>query len=127
LVTLPVSAISVGTITTLAPGSAASCIISGTGPYLLNCGVPSGFTGAQGPIGGPTSGVNLTPTATQTVTQPSGTTLAVSSLNGALNATTFPGADIGAKINAAFASCSSTCLVEVPPGTELAQEIRTGV
>src|SRR5258706_3990392 len=117
LVTLPVSAISVGTITTLAPGSAASCNISGTGPYLLNCGVPSGFTGAQWPIGGPTSGVNLTPTATQTVTQPSGTTLAVSSLNGALNATTFPGADIGAKINAAFASCSSTCLVEVPPGT----------
>jgi len=117
LVALPVSTISVGTITTLAPGSPASCNISGVGPYLLNCGIPSGFTGAQGPIGGPTSGVNLTPPASQTVTQPAGTTLGVNSLNGVLNASLFSGADIGAKINAAFASCSNTCVVVIPPGT----------
>jgi hypothetical protein len=57
------------------------------------------------------------PSGTQTIIQPAGTTLAVNSLNGALNASLFSGADIGAKINAAFASCSNTCVVIVPPGT----------
>jgi hypothetical protein len=35
----------------------------------------------------------------------------------ALNATLFPGSDIGAQINAAFASCSGRCKVEVPQGS----------
>lgn len=34
----------------------------------------------------------------------------------ALNATTFPGSDIGAKVNAAFASCGGACEVEIPAG-----------
>src|SRR6202044_3800430 len=33
-----------------------------------------------------------------------------------LNATTFPGSDIGAKVNAAFASCNGRCKVEIPAG-----------
>lgn len=44
-------------------------------------------------------------------------------VNGTINAETFPGADIGAKINAAFASCSGSfasprrsCSVVLPPG-----------
>lgn len=36
-----------------------------------------GIQGIQGPIGAPTSGVNLTPSTSQTVTQPSGTALNV--------------------------------------------------
>ncbi len=33
-----------------------------------------------------------------------------------LNATIFPGSDIGAKVNAAFASCNGRCKVEIPAG-----------
>jgi hypothetical protein len=48
LATLPVSALTMGTVTTLAPGSGASCTITGSGPALLNCGIPKGDTGATG-------------------------------------------------------------------------------
>jgi hypothetical protein len=125
LAVLPVSAVTLGTVTTLAPGSPATCDISGASPYvLLNCGIPSGFTGAQGPIGGPTSGVNLTPPATQTVQQGlvsgKSTDLSISSTNGVLNALMFTGAspnDIGAKVNAAIAALPSGCgTVYIPVG-----------
>ncbi|MGA3350653.1 MAG: hypothetical protein ABSC33_16625 [Candidatus Sulfotelmatobacter sp.] len=33
-----------------------------------------------------------------------------------VNPTTFPGSDIGAKINNAFAACSQTCIVQIPAG-----------
>lgn len=46
---LPVSTITMGTVTTLAPGTGASCGIGGTSPtYLLNCSIPQGATGATG-------------------------------------------------------------------------------
>ena len=45
---VPVSTITMGTVTTLAPGTGAYCTISGSSPYLLNCGVPQGATGATG-------------------------------------------------------------------------------
>jgi hypothetical protein len=82
LVTLPVSAISVGAITTLAPGAGASCTISGSSPYLLNCGIPKGDQGLKGDTGAVTAtGVNgdfLVPgtltasTVATTTAQPSG-------------------------------------------------------
>ncbi len=49
LVVLPVSALSVGTVTTLPPGSGASCTITGSGsPYQLNCSIPKGDPGVSG-------------------------------------------------------------------------------
>ena len=44
-------AVTMGAVTTLAPGSSAACTISGSSPYYLNCGIPKGDTGAQGPAG----------------------------------------------------------------------------
>lgn len=59
-IVLPGSTISMGTTTTLAPGSAASCAIGGSAPnFTLSCGVPQGATGATGP-----AGANGTVTAT---------------------------------------------------------------
>lgn len=87
--------------------------ISLTNPNLNNN--PSSSTANWSVVLQPASLLSL-PGATQTVTQPTGTTFAVNSLNGVLNAAVFAGADIGAKVNAAFASCSSTCLVTIPPG-----------
>jgi hypothetical protein len=55
LATLPVSAIAVGTVTGLAPGSSPTATISGAGPYLLNLGLVKGDTGATGPAGAPGS------------------------------------------------------------------------
>ncbi len=37
-------------------------------------------------------------------------------VNGVLNATRFPGPDLGAQINAAYASCQTSCTVQIPPG-----------
>jgi hypothetical protein len=69
--------------------------------------------------------VLLTPSASQTVTQPTvgnqQTTLAVNSLNGTLNASLFPGDDIGAKVNSAIEACSVSgvphCTIFIPAGT----------
>ena len=38
-------AITMGSVTTLAPGSSADCTLSGSGPYYLNCGIPQGTPG----------------------------------------------------------------------------------
>jgi hypothetical protein len=48
---LPVSVITVGTVATLAPGLGAYCTISGSSPYLLNCGIPQGVQGLKGDTG----------------------------------------------------------------------------
>jgi hypothetical protein len=62
--------------------------------------------------------VLLSPGGPQTITQPTGTTLGVNSLNGVANATQFAGADIGAQVNAAIASLSGTCgSVYIPSGS----------
>jgi hypothetical protein len=69
--------------------------------------------------------VALNPSGNQTVTQPSGTTLSISSLNSVYNVascgTATPpawcsGSDIGTWINAAFSACSDACTVYVPSG-----------
>jgi hypothetical protein len=68
--------------------------------------------------------VLLSPSGNQNVSQPSGTTLNVNSLNMKLNASLFPGADIGAQINNAIAALPISpqqynlpCgVVEVPSG-----------
>jgi hypothetical protein len=67
LAVLPVAAITAGTTTTIPSTSPASCNITGTGPFLLNCAVPQGI---QGPIGAPTSGVNLSTTTAQAMAGP---------------------------------------------------------
>ena len=44
--------LAIGTVTTLAPGSAATVTITGSSPnYVINYGIPRGNTGAQGPTG----------------------------------------------------------------------------
>ena len=45
---VPVGTLQVGTVTTVAPGTGASCAITGSGPYLLNCSVPQGVNGSSG-------------------------------------------------------------------------------
>jgi hypothetical protein len=58
------------------------------------------------------------PGATQTVVQPAGTSFQMNSANNVLSADQFTGADIGAKINAAFSSCTianKSCKVTLPP------------
>jgi hypothetical protein len=60
----------------------------------------------------------LNPPGNQTLNQPAGTTYTISSLNTALNPTTFPGSDIGAKINNAVAALPGGCgEIDVPSGT----------
>jgi lysophospholipase L1-like esterase len=51
LVTLPVTALSAGSTTTVAPGVGASCNLSGSNPALLNCNIPQGASGAKGDPG----------------------------------------------------------------------------
>lgn len=94
-----------------------------TGPFNYNPlaqGIP-GPPGPQGPIGAPTSGVNLTPSATQTVTQPGGTTLNVSNFNGQCNIMPTTGTDpSGATDNTTVFQNSINCAVKglsIPPGT----------
>jgi hypothetical protein len=61
--------------------------------------------------------VLLNPSASQTVSQPSGTMLSVNRLEGIRYADQFPGSDIGAKINAAYADCPGAgCRIRVPAG-----------
>jgi hypothetical protein len=73
----------------------------------------SSFLGAQQTIQGPvTVNGNLTVTGTSN-SGPTTTT----SINGVLNATSFSGSDIGAKVNAAFASLTSGGTVGIPAGT----------
>jgi hypothetical protein len=161
LVLLPVSAITIGTVATVPPGTGASCVIAGSGPYVLNCNIPKGdktldFTGLWSsttnyqtgeavsynnavyislvnsnlnntPSSSPSdwalvvspASVTASPNSTQTITQPSGTTLQVSSLNGALNATLYPGTpDIGVQVNNAIAALPATCgSVYIPTGS----------
>jgi hypothetical protein len=60
--------------------------------------------------------VSLVPSGSQVVSQPTGSTLAATSLNGMLNEETFPGATLDARIGAAVTSCGSNpCLVVIPP------------
>jgi hypothetical protein len=79
VVVLPVTALSVGTVTTLPSGSGASCNITGAGPFLLNCAIPKGD---QGPIGTPTSGVNISTTANQALAGPITTATSTHLANG---------------------------------------------
>lgn len=59
--------------------------------------------------------ISSTPNASQSIAQPAGTTLAVSSLNGTVSADQFPGADMGAQLNAAF-TANPAGKVTLPPG-----------
>lgn len=58
VVSVPASALTMGTVTTLSPGSGGFCSLStsASGPYLLNCSIPQGTAGANGTNG--TSGTN---------------------------------------------------------------------
>lgn len=86
MATLPVSAITVGTVTPLAPGTPPTATITPGSPALLNLGIPSGAngtngtngtngaagaTGATGATGGITGGA-LTGQLTSNVTLPTG-------------------------------------------------------
>lgn len=60
---LPVTALSMGTVTTLPSGSGASCNLSGSSPTLLNCSIPRGADGAgtiAGLAGDGANGINVT-------------------------------------------------------------------
>lgn len=61
--------------------------------------------------------VSLSPTGSQTVAQPAGTTLSISSLNGVLNASLFSGADIGQKINNAIAALAGCGTIQLSTGS----------
>jgi hypothetical protein len=66
----------------------------------------------------PAQNVLLNPTATQSVNQPANTTLQVNSLNGALNATLFPGGNIGAQVMSAINSLAGGCgEIYIPAGS----------
>jgi hypothetical protein len=58
------------------------------------------------------------PSLTQTISQPSGTTFSVNSVNNVLEASQFAGVDIGAKINAAIANRGTSCgTISIAPGS----------
>ena len=64
--------------------------------------------------------VLLNPTASQTVTQPTATTLttlSVNSLNGVAYVNPTSSVDIVTQINTLASTCSSTCIIHVPAGT----------
>lgn len=87
-----------------------------TVPQSGFCAVNASGNGGGG--SGPTTGVVLlAPIITQNVAQPPGTSLNISSINQVLNAAMFTGADIFAKANAAYTSCSNGCTVYIPAGT----------
>lgn len=80
------------------------------------------YGAAQAPVTAtqPSSGVNLTPSASQTVSQPAGTSLDVNVSNHVFNASLFPGANIGEKTNNAIAAAMTAYgggIVEIPAGT----------
>lgn len=62
--------------------------------------------------------IQNTPTISQSVVQPSGTSMNVNVLNGVYNTNSFSGADIGAKINAVVSLCAgNTCPIFIPAGS----------
>jgi hypothetical protein len=69
LATLPVTMITMGTVTTLPAGEGGYCTITGTSPYVLNCGVPTG------------AAANLTIGAVTTLASGSSATASVSGSN----------------------------------------------
>lgn len=80
-------------------------VTSGTGTERLN--------GSE--ILSRATGIASTPTTNQTVTQPTNTSLNVTALNNEVNASLFPGADLGAKIvNAIAASPSTHVVIRIP-------------
>jgi parallel beta helix pectate lyase-like protein len=84
---------------------------------LLNSGVCIGQQMNSQQIKGTV--VVQTPPGNQSITQPTGTTLSVSSLNKIINPTLYEGSDIGAQISSAAnsAACSAGCTISIPPGT----------
>jgi len=106
----------VGTVTNTFPGGTAAVINVGSpSNSILNFVLPQGI---QGPIGAPTSGVNLTPTASQHIIAPFGVDTDATSFNGVLNAARAVGSDIGAKINTLIAACAGgPCPIYIPAGT----------
>jgi hypothetical protein len=101
-------------LTTCAPGSYASGLNKDLSVKCLN--LPDGASNA----------VVTNPTATQEIAnQPlvldgplSGQTGTFVNMNGAVNATTFPGGDLGVQVNNALATCTDAapCHVFIPPG-----------
>lgn len=64
----------------------------------------------------PVGGVISAPTTSQTIMQPPGTTMLVSSLQGVLNEAAYPGSTVAARVNAAAAACGTApCHVVIPP------------
>lgn len=90
---------------------------SNVGTFPLSLNSPPGPQGPGGTGCGVAQCLISAPTLNQAIIQPSGTGFTVNSLNGALNPTLFPGADLGAQINAAFVTCTLNCVVFIPPGT----------
>lgn len=71
---------------------------------------------STGPTNYATGQVQLLPSGGQVISQPTGTTLGINSLNGVLYANAFPGTSVAAQINAAIAACGSgSCVVQIPP------------
>jgi hypothetical protein len=119
---LPVTAVSVGTVTTLAPGMPATVSLSGSNPVLMNVGIPqgqTGATGATGPGGTDPNAVHLTGDqaiyGTKTFDQVNASTLAapvvLSKTTPEIDADAYistadghSGADYGYAINAAVAT-----------------------
>jgi hypothetical protein len=127
---VPVSTITMGTVTTLAPGTGAYCTISGSSPYLLNCGIPQGATGATG--SGTLDSVARSAASAAQATANAALPIAGGSMTGPIIAPNLPinaltyGASPSASAtvnatainnctNAAVALGGGTC--EIPPGT----------
>jgi len=106
--------VAIGTTSTSFPGAPAQAINVGdqTGA-VINFVIPQGI---QGPIGGPTSGVNMTPPATQKVIQPPNTSLLVNSQNNVRYVDPTSTVDLITQINTLFTQCSLVCKVVIPAG-----------
>jgi hypothetical protein len=61
--------------------------------------------------------IQTNPVASQTVTQPAGSTLAVNSLNTAYYVSPTSGVDIATQISNIFSTCGNQCVVHIPCGT----------
>jgi hypothetical protein len=103
-------------VITYTPGSAVSYLGNVYAALIRNTNnVPSSSPVDWAPVLSPASLLSV-PGGTQTVSQPNGTTFQSTSINGELNASLFPGSDIGAKINAAVAALPSGCgMILLPP------------
>jgi hypothetical protein len=83
---------------------------------LLLSGIAYGQRNNPDQING--TAVVQSPAAGQNINMPVGTTFSVNSLNGVLNASLFPGSDLGAKVQAAITLLGSSCgTVMIPSGT----------